>query len=72
MTDFARGGTLARFFSGLCEHVFQSQLGVADPPLVDYLSELMLRFARFDAVHRVRSLSDKPAAAPLHRSYLSK
>jgi len=61
MSNFARGGTLARFFSGLCEHVFESQLGVADPPLVDYLSELMLRFARFDAVHRVRSLTGRPA-----------
>jgi hypothetical protein len=60
MTNFARGGTLARFFSGLCEHIFESRLGVADPPLVDYLSDLMLRFARFDAVHRVRNLSGRP------------
>src|SRR5688572_24063209 len=60
MTDFTRGGTLARYFAGLCEQVFESELGVADPPLVDYLSELMLRFARFDAVHRVRNLSGRP------------
>jgi hypothetical protein len=61
MTDYARGGVLARFFSGLCESVFAGQLGVADPPLVDYLSDLMLRFARLDTVHRVRSLSGRPA-----------
>ena len=61
MTDFARGGVLGRFFSGLCEHVFEGQLGVADPPLVDYLSGLMLRFARLDSVHRVRNLAGKPA-----------
>ena len=60
MTDFARGGTLARYFAGLCEQVFESELGVADPPLVDYLSGLMLRFARFDTVHRVRNLSGRP------------
>ena len=60
MADFSRGGTLARYFAGICEQVFEGQLGVADPPLVDYLSELMLRFARFDAVHRVRNLSGRP------------
>jgi hypothetical protein len=60
MSNFARGSLLARFFAGLCEQIFESQLGVADPPLVDYLSDLMLRFARFDAVHRVRNLSGRP------------
>jgi hypothetical protein len=61
MTDFSRGGVLARYFSGLCEYVFAGHLGVADPPLVDYLSGLMLRFARLDSVHRVRNLTGRPA-----------
>src|SRR5262245_44923709 len=60
MTEFARGGVLARFFSGLCEYVFEGRLGLADPPLVDYLSDLMLRFARLDSVHRVRNLAGRP------------
>jgi len=60
MSAFARGGTLARYFAGLCEFVFQSRFGVADPPLVDYLSDLMLRFARLDTVHRVRNLAGRP------------
>ena len=60
MTAFARGSALSRFFSGVCEYVFQSRLGVADPPMVDYLSDLMLRFARLDAVHRVRNLAGRP------------
>jgi hypothetical protein len=60
MSDFSHGGVLARYFTGLCEHVFQMRLGVADPPLVDYLSDLMLRFARLDSVQRVRSLAGKP------------
>ena len=30
------------------------------PPLVDYLSDLMLRFARLDSVHRVRNLAGRP------------
>ena len=60
MTNSARSGVLARFFSGICECVFESRLGVADPPLIDYLSQLMLRFARLDTVHRVRNLSGRP------------
>jgi hypothetical protein len=61
MSAFSRGGVLARYFSGVCEYIFESRLGVADPPLVDYLSDLMLRFARLDSVHRVRTLSGRPA-----------
>jgi hypothetical protein len=44
----------------LAESVFESQLGVADVSLVDYISGLLIRFARIDAVHRVRSLSGRP------------
>ena len=61
MSNVAGGGVLSRFFSGLCENVFGERLGVADPPLVDYLSGLMIRFTRLDTVHRVRSLSGRPA-----------
>lgn len=60
MTDFARGSALGRYFAGVCEHIFAARIGVADPPLVDYLSDLMLRFARLDTVHRVRNLSGRP------------
>lgn len=60
MTSFARGGVLARFFAGLCECVFEGQLGVADPPLIDYLSDLMLRFARHDMAQRVRNRLGRP------------
>lgn len=52
---------LRRFFTGLTEQTFQTQLGVADPSLIDYLSEMLLRFVRFDAVYKVRHLSGKPA-----------
>ena len=51
--------TLKRYFTGLAECVFQSQLGVADPPLIDYVSGLLLRFVRVDALHKVRSLSGR-------------
>lgn len=49
--------TLIRFFAGLTENTFQSRLGMADPPLLDYLAEMLARFVRCDAIYRVRNLS---------------
>ena len=48
-----------RYFAGLAETTFQSQLGVVDPPLIDYLSGLLIRFVHNDVVHRVRGVSGK-------------
>ena len=53
---------LRRFFAGLSEQTFQAQLGVADPPLIDYISDLLVRFVRSDAVYRIRSLTGQPLA----------
>src|SRR5688572_22990500 len=47
--------SLRDFFAGLAEYTFESRLGVADPPLVDYLAELLARFIRSDAIYAVRS-----------------
>jgi hypothetical protein len=46
---------LRHYFSGLTEQTFMGDLGVADPPLIDYLSELLSRFVHIDAVYRLRS-----------------
>ena len=35
-----------RFFRGLTEYAFHARLGVVDPPLVDYVSNLLVRFLR--------------------------
>jgi len=49
-----------RFFRGLTEHAFHARLGVVDPPLVDYVSLLLVRFIRND---RMAGLpGDGPAA----------
>jgi hypothetical protein len=37
-----------RFFRGLTEHAFHARLGIVDPPLVDYVSLLLVRFIRND------------------------
>jgi len=50
---------LKRLFQGLTEQIFQVRFGVADPSLTDYLSELLLRFIRIDAIFKVRDLHGK-------------
>jgi len=55
----ARRDALFRFFSGLAEYVFQSRLGVADPPLVDYVSDLLVRFVHLDTIYRLRDLAGR-------------
>ena len=53
---------LLRFFSGLTECAFQTRLGVADPLLTDYLSDMLVRFVRCDVIYRIRDLSGRPLA----------
>jgi hypothetical protein len=57
----AHGFLLERFFAGLSEHAFHSQLGITDTELVDYISQLLVRFTKTDAMLRVRQLNGKPA-----------
>ena len=47
-------------FRGMAEYTFQTQLGVADPPLLDYVSHLLTRFVRSDEIYPIRNLSGKP------------
>lgn len=44
---------LRRFFAGLTEDAFLVTLGVADPPLVDYVSGLLSRFVHIDQIYRL-------------------
>ena len=53
--------TLERFFAGLSEYAFHSQLGVADTELVNYVSKLLVRFTKTDALHRIRQLNGQRA-----------
>jgi hypothetical protein len=39
----------------LAEYVFETRLGMADPPLVDYVSGLLGRFIHFDEIYRLRT-----------------
>lgn len=51
---------IQRYFAGLAESTFQSQLGVVDPLLIDYVTDLLIRSVRSDVVHRVRSVTGRP------------
>ena len=51
---------IQRYFAGLAENTFHSQLGVVDPPMIDYVTDLLIRSIRSDVVHRIRSVSGKP------------
>ena len=46
---------LRRLFAGYTEQTFINTLGVGDPPLIDYLSELLSRFVHLDCVYRLRN-----------------
>jgi hypothetical protein len=39
---------LDRFFRGLTEHAFHGRLGIVDPPLVDYVAAMLVRFIRHE------------------------
>jgi len=49
-----------QYFAGLAENTFLTRLGVFNPPLVDYLTNLLVRFVRNDSMHQVRSVTGKP------------
>ena len=43
-----------RFFRGINEFIFHTKLGVVDVQLVDYVSDLMMRFVRVDSLYSLR------------------
>ena len=54
MRILSGGEQLKRLFAALTEQTFEVEFGVADPPLVDYLSDMLVRFVRIDAIFPVR------------------
>jgi hypothetical protein len=51
---------IRRFFSGITEHAFMVRLGIADPQLTDYLSDLLTRFVRSDRLTTIRDAKGRP------------
>ncbi|MCA9102394.1 MAG: hypothetical protein KDA63_14635 [Planctomycetales bacterium] len=55
MSSRPHSSVLHRFFAALTEQTFQSQLGVADPQMLDYLSGLLTRFVHTDTIYHVKA-----------------
>lgn len=45
---------LRSMFAALVENTFHVDLGVADPRMIDYLADMLVRFVRIDSIFRVR------------------
>ena len=58
--DDDRQSAIIRFFTGLAEQTFHTRLGVVDPPIVDYISNLLIRFVRHEAIFSVRDRKGRP------------
>jgi hypothetical protein len=67
--DSSNRSTVERFFSGLSEYIFESRLGVADVQLIDYVSDMLLRFVRVDSLHKVRRVNGRPATEVFQMLY---
>lgn len=50
---------LRRLFAAFVEQIFQADLGIADPSLTDYITEMLCRFVRFESLHRIRDTSGR-------------
>ena len=48
-------GALGRLFAGCCESAFETELGLVDPPVVDYMADLLMRFLHSDALTQIRN-----------------
>ena len=59
MTDDHRQVPLQGFFAGIAEYAFETRLGIADPPLVDYIAGLLTRFIHADSLYAVRNLAGR-------------
>jgi hypothetical protein len=53
--ESVRGELLRRFFAGATEYAFGCRLGIVDPPLVDYVAEMLVRFVKSDAIYGLRN-----------------
>jgi hypothetical protein len=51
---------LRRLFAGVTEHAFLTTVGMTDPPLIDYLSELLTRFTHIGAIYRLTDPAGRP------------
>lgn len=54
--SIGRRSELRRLFSGLVEQVFQAEVGLCDPKVTDYLSQMLTEFVHVDDVYRLHDI----------------
>ena len=60
MRPIRQSHPLRRFFRGLVENVFAAELGICNPGIFDYLSQLLADFIHVDRLHAVRDAEGRP------------
>ncbi len=50
------GHPLARLFQGTVEQVFQTEVGLCDPRVIDYLGGMLLEFVHMDRIYSLRTV----------------
>lgn len=53
---------LKHLFAGLVEHAFQTELGICDPAVADYVADLLIDFVRMDEMSIARDAAGRPVA----------
>ena len=51
---------LKQLFSGLVEHAFQTEVGICDPAVADYVSDLLVAFVHVDEMTIARDAAGRP------------
>lgn len=57
--DVGPNHPLRRLFAGLVEHAFQTQVGLCDPNLTDYMADLLVSFTHVDRLNAIREARGK-------------
>ena len=52
-------GAVRRFFSGITEYAFHGRLGVVEPAMVEYISEMLTSFTHCDRIFSLRSTTGR-------------
>lgn len=55
----ARDHPLRRMFGGVVEQVFQAEVGICNPRLTDYLSDLLADFVHVDQIYRLETIDGR-------------
>lgn len=60
MTPVLTGNkALRNMFAAVTEHTFQIELGVANPKLIEYVVQMLVRFVQMDSIFRIRDTTGR-------------